>query len=209
MLGAYIACALWFSGRTSFYPLYRSSGGAHVGYARARILAVRAEAVDRDDATGLLDGYQDLAVRILDGEKAGAESDIHLLNYATNIRLRAGDAFIARVDIADAAHFSVSLYSVDRAPALLLLSFLFAAALCGIGGRRGLRSILIVSVATLCVSLALLGGLGTKTLSAALGSMAGVAASVLLTLAFRPGRGFRAMPRPRPFPSSPSRDEVA
>ena len=175
---------------------------------------MKAGAVDRDDATGLLDGYQDLAVRILDGEKAGAEPDIrNFLNYTTNIRLRAGDAFIARVDVADAAHFSVSVYSVDRAPPLLLLSVLFAAALCGIGGRRGLRSILgiaftfasivlffvpmlyrgyspiaaalVVAVATLCVSLALLGGLGMKTLSAALGSLAGVAASVLLSLAFQ------------------------
>ncbi len=117
------------------------------------------------------------------------------------------------MDVADASHYEVSVFSVDRAPPLFFLAFLFAAALCGIGGARGLRSILgilftfasivlffvpmlyrgwspgaaalLAVAATLCVSLALLGGFGIKTLSAILGSLAGVAVAAILAVAFQ------------------------
>jgi uncharacterized membrane protein len=213
VLGAYVVGALWFSGHTTIYHLYRSSGGAHVSYAKARVLRIEDEVVDRDDSTGLLTGYQDIRARILTGEKDGTELDIrNFLNYTTNIRLKAGDTIIVHVDVADAAHYTVSVYSIDRAPALFLLAFLFVATLCGIGGKRGLRSVLgiiftfasivfffvpmlyrgysptlsaaLVVVATLCVSLALLGGFGVKTLSAILGSIAGVMVSAILALVF-------------------------
>lgn len=214
LLGAYVAAALCFAGGTPIYRLYRSSGGAHVSYAKGRVLAVKDEKIDRDDATGLLTGYQDLVARILDGEKKGTILAIrNFLNYTTNIRLAAGDAIILHVDVADAEHYEVSVYGIDRVPSLLALAILFSAVLCGIGGKRGLRSLLgiaftfasiafffvpmlyrgyspvaaafIVVAATLCVSLALLGGPGTKTLSAILGSFAGVAVSALLAVAFQ------------------------
>ena len=218
LLGAYVAGALLFGGRTSFHRLYRSSGGAHVGYAKALVLLVKAERIDRDDQTGLPTGYQDISVRILDGEKRGVEAAVrNFLNYTTNIRLKAGDAIIVHVDVADAEDYEVSVYSLDRGPPLLILALLFAAALCGIGGKPGVRSILgiaftagsmvlyfvpmlyrgyspilsalLVAFATLGVSLVLLGGLGTKTLSAIIGSVAGVGAAALLAAIFQAATG--------------------
>ena len=231
-LCAYVAAGLWFGAGTSFHRLYRSAGGAHVSYARARVVAVDSENLGRDEATGLFTGYQDLRVLILDGEKRGTELGLrNFLNYTTNIRLEAGMAIVVHVDVADAEHYAVSVYSVDRVPPLLALALLFAAALCGIGGARGLRSILgilftvaslllffvpmlyrgwspawaalLVAAAALCVSLTLLGGVGRKTLSAHTG-LAGRRGGRGPALASpsSPGRGYRATRPARPTPSS-------
>jgi uncharacterized membrane protein len=130
-----------------------------------------------------------------------------------SVRLDAGSAIIVHVDVADAEHFTASVYSIDRGPALLALALLFVAALCGIGGKRGTRSLLgivfaftsifflfipmlyrgcsptlaavIVVSATVCVSLFLLGGIDAKTVSAVLGSFAGLAASALAASVFQ------------------------
>lgn len=215
LLCAYVGAAAYFAGHTAIYRLYRSSGGASVSYERARVLAIQHESFEADDAgSGLPFGYQDIAIRILTGKRAGTELTIrNFLNYTTNIRLKAGEAIIAHVDEADASHYSVSVYSIDRGPAIYLLLALFVAALCGIGGRRGARSLLgivftftsiaflfipmlyrgysptlaasLVVAATVCVSLSLLGGIDTKTISAILGSFVGLAASALLELAFQ------------------------
>ncbi|MGA2545878.1 MAG: YibE/F family protein [Rectinemataceae bacterium] len=214
VLGSYIAGAAWFAGHTPIYHLYKSTGGARVSYEKARVLAVKAEELEREKSSGLDTGYQDLEVRILTGEKKGAELDIrNFLNYTTNIRLRPGSAIIVHMDVADAEHYTVSVYSLDRGPALLALAVIFFAALCGIGGRRGARSVLgiaftfasiaflfipllyrgcsptlsavAVVAATVGVSLVLLGGIDAKTLSAVLGSYAGLAVSALAIVAFQ------------------------
>jgi uncharacterized membrane protein len=211
-LAAYVAGALAFARGTTYVPLYKSAGGAHVSYARARVLEVESETIDSE--AGLTTGYQDLRARLLEGEKAGAVVELrNYLNYTTNVRLKAGQAFVAHVDFADSERFLVSVYSPDRGPVLLALALVFAAALCGIGGRRGFRSLLgigftfvgiafvfipllyrgaspaaaalAVTSITLCVSLALLGGLDAKTLSAMLGCLAGLAASALAIAAFQ------------------------
>jgi len=211
----YAGFALYIASHTEVYRLYRSSGQASVRYERATVLAVEGEELEVDSAHGgLITGYQDILIRITSGDRSGTELRIeNILNYTTHFLLKKGDAVIVHVDTADAEHFTVSVYSVDRAPALGLLALLFVAALCGIGGRRGFRSLLgmaftLVSIvflfipllyrglspalasavmagATAAVSLFLLGGISAKSLSAVAGCLAGIAIATVLALVFQ------------------------
>src|SRR5208337_3380083 len=143
-LGIYVVFAIHFGAHTDIYRLYRSAGAANVRYEKAIVLAIEDQELEKDSKRGgLVTGYQDLLVRIVSGEHAGTEAQIqNVLNYTTHFLLKKGDAFIAHVDTADATHFTVSVYSTNRAPVLGLLAVLFVAALCGVGGRRGFRSLL-------------------------------------------------------------------
>jgi len=214
-LAFYVALAVDFDAHTGIYHLYRSSGAAHVRYEKAIVLDVEDQELDKDAKLGgLVTGYQDVLVRITSGERAGTTTRIqNVLNYTTHFLLKKGDVFIAHVDTADAAHFTVSVYSIDRAPTLGLLALLFVAALCGVGGWRGLRSLLgmvftfssivfifipllyrgcspilasaVMAAATVSVSLLLLGGASAKSFSSIAGTFAGIAISAGLALAFQ------------------------
>jgi uncharacterized membrane protein len=214
-LALYVGFALYFGFHTGVYRLYRSSGSANVRYEKATVLAIEDQELETDrEHGGLVTGYQDILIRLTSGERAGTELKIqNVLNYTTHFLLKRGDSIIAHVDTADASNFTVSVYSVDRAPALGLLALLFVAALCGIGGRRGFRSLLgiaftfasivfifipllyrgcspalaaaVMGGATATVSLLLLSGPSAKGVSAIAGSLAGIAISAALALAFQ------------------------
>ena len=214
ILGFYIAGAVWFAGHTPIYRLYRSAGGARVSYEKARVLTVKDEELERENGSGLDTGYQDLEVRILTGEKKGAEFEIrNFLNYTTNIRLGPGSAIIVHMDVADAEHYTVSVYSLDRGPALLALAVIFFAALCGIGGRRGARSVLgigftFASIAFLFIPLLYRGFSPTLSAVAVVAATVGVLSSSSAASARRPCRPYSAPTRvspSRPSPSSLSR----
>ena len=213
-LALYATGAFWFAAQTPIYRLFRSSGPAHVSYERALVTAVQAESLEKDEHGGLLTGYQDLAVRILTGPRAGAEVSIrNFLNYTTNFRLGPGSEIIAHVDTADADHSTVSVYTPDRSWAVYALALVFVAVLCGVGGWRGVRSLLgilftftsllfvfipllyrgwspvlaatVLTATIVCVSLLLLDGLKVKTVSAILGSLVGLGLSALLEALFQ------------------------
>lgn len=212
-LAFFIAAAASFAAGTDYCRLYRSSGPAKVSYENGKVLAIESEELERDPDLGLLTGTQDVLVRIDSGTRAGTEVKIqNVLNYTTHFLLRKGDTVVLHVDQADAEHYIASIYSVDRVPALLLMAALFAAALCGIGGHRGLRSLLgmaftiacialvfipllyrgcspilaaaLVAAAVISVSLFLLAGFSAKSMAAIAGSIAGLAIAALLALAF-------------------------
>lgn len=213
VLALYVTFAFYVGAHTDIYHLYRSSGAANVRYEKAVVLDVVDQEIEKDSTHGgLITGYQDLLVRITSGERAGTQVVIqNVLNYTTNFLLKKGDPFIAHIDTADATHFIVSVYSVDRIPVLGILALLFVAALCGVGGRRGFRSLLgiiftfssiiflfipllyrgcspiaasaVMAAATVSVSLLLLGGPSTKSVSAIAGTFAGIAISAALALA--------------------------
>jgi uncharacterized membrane protein len=213
-LGAYIAAALWFSSHTIIYSLFRSSGGAHVEYEKARVLEIKGETLNPDTGKGMITGRQDLYIQILTGEKSGTELEMkNFLNYSSNFRLKAGDEIIVRVDFDGIKDYNVTLFSIDRGPALYGLALLFFTLLCIIGGMRGLRSIsgiictftgivfifipmlyrgyspvfaaVLVTSATSAVSLILLDGFKAKTIAAILGSIAGLAVSAFIVLIFK------------------------
>ena len=214
------ALAVWalfaarFAAGTDFHHLYRSGGASRVGYERAVVLDVVKQDLERDgEHGGLLTGTQDVRIRIMSGVRSGVELGIrNVLNYTTNFLLRKGDAIVVHVDQADAQNYTVSVYSVDRLPAMCLLAALFAAALCGIGGRRGLRALLgmvftfvtivlvfipllyrgispsaaasVMAVATVAISLLLLDGPSVKSFSAIVGSFAGIAISAGIAIVY-------------------------
>ena len=176
------------------------------------MVAVESESLNKDHATGFDVGYQIVKVKVLTGEHTGETVRVrNSLNYTTNVRARVGATLIVCVDTANKTTYDTWIYSYNRGPYLYLFVLLFIAALCVIGGSRGFRSVLgiiftftgiiflfipmlyrgyspalasmgVVTV-TLCVTLALLGGFGAKTLSAILGSISGIIISMLFLLA--------------------------
>ncbi|HET6486754.1 MAG TPA: YibE/F family protein, partial [Spirochaetia bacterium] len=212
-IGVYVAVGLYLASHTSIYRLYRSGGTANVRYEKAIVLGIQDEELVTDkEHGGLLTGYQDVSIRLIRGERAGTELRIqNVLNYTSHFLLKKGDTIIVHVDTADADHFTVSVYSVNRVPVVCLLALAFVAALCGIGGSRGFRSLLgmvftlssiflffipllyrgcsptlavtVMAAATIAVSLLLLGGLSVKSAAAIAGSFVGIGISALLAWA--------------------------
>jgi uncharacterized membrane protein len=136
------------------------------------------------------------------------------LNYDTNFVLHNGQNIVVSVDTStgDTSFVNVYMFSPYRVVPLILLIGIFIGAICLVGGWRGFYSILgiiftlttvlfifvpllfhgvsaigatiLLVVVTSCVTLSLVGGFDRKTLSAILGTVAGVIVSVILMLIF-------------------------
>lgn len=136
------------------------------------------------------------------------------LNYDTNFILRKGQRIVVSVNTStgDKSVINVYMYAPNRVVPLLVLIGLFVAALCFVGGWRGFRSLLgivftlttmlfvfvplllrgvptfaatlVLVAVTSCATLFLVGGLGRKSLSAVLGTVAGVVISIVVMLVF-------------------------
>ncbi len=204
----YLGILYLFCRNTSMYHLYSSVAGSYVRYEKAEVLAIEQQSLIFDRTSGLEAGYQTVRVKILSGEHKGEVITVkNTLNYTTNVKATAGARVIVCIDTADKNTFDVWIYNYDRGPYLYLFILLFIAALCVIGGNRGVRSVLgilftftgiiflfipllyrgyspaIASLAmvviTLCVTLVLLGGFSSKVLSAILGTISGVVISAI------------------------------
>jgi uncharacterized membrane protein len=211
-LAIYLGLLFLFCSHTRIYHLYSSAAGSYVSYEKAYVIAVEKESLARDRASGLDAGYQTVRIKILTGEHTGEVMTVrNALNYTINVRARAGGRVIVCIDTANKNTYNAWIYSYDRGPYLYLFILLFIAALCAIGGSRGIRSVLgivftftgiiflfipllyrgyspaVASIGvvmiTLCVTLVLLAGFSTKTLSAILGTMSGVVISMLFLMA--------------------------
>ena len=208
----YFGLIFVFYSHTRIQRLYSSAAGSYVRYEKAEVVSVESETLNKDHATGFDVGYQIVKVKILTGEHTGETVRVrNSLNYTTNVRARVGATLIVCVDTANKTTYDTWIYSYNRGPYLYLFILLFIATLCVIGGSRGFKSVLgiiftftgiiflfipmlyrgyspalasmgVVTV-TLCVTLALLGGFGAKTLSAILGSISGIIISMLFLLA--------------------------
>ena len=207
-LAIYLALIFIFYIHTPIYHLYSSAPGEHVYYEKAAVISVSQENIARDESLGLDVGSQEVKLRILTGVYRGEVITVkNSLNYVTNVRARAGSNVIVYIDTVGKT-FDVWIYSYDRGPFLYIFGLLFVLALCVIGGRRGIRSVLGiiftfasivflfipmlyrgyspalaavgVVIITTCVALVLIGGLSTKTLAAILGTTAGIAFSSLI-----------------------------
>jgi uncharacterized membrane protein len=136
------------------------------------------------------------------------------LNYDTNFVVHKGQSIVVSVNTStgDKSVIDVYMYSPNRTVPLLILIGLFVAALCFVGGWRGFRSLLgivftlttvlfifipllfrgvpgmeatlVLVAVTSCVTLFLVGGLSRKSLSAVLGTVAGVIVSVIILIIF-------------------------
>jgi len=211
-MAVYLWLIFFFFNHTRIQHFYSSAPGSYVRYEKAKVVSVESETLNKDHATGFDVGYQIVKVKVLTGEHTGETVRVrNSLNYTTNVRARVGATLIVCVDTANKTTYDTWIYSYNRGPYLYLFVLLFIVALCAIGGSRGFRSVLgiiftftgiiflfipmlyrgyspalasmgVVTV-TLCVTLALLGGFGAKTLSAILGSISGIIISMLFLLA--------------------------
>ena len=205
----YAILLIEFTRTTYFYQLYVTGGGAHVEYDKAVVKAITSQSIEKDNLTGdLKEGYQNLKVKILTGYRKGQVADVkNIINYQTNVVTKVGQTIVVDVDSASSSHFTVSVYSQNREPVVYILIFLFIAALCLIGGKRGLKSVLgivitlanvfllfipmlyrgyppvlssaIVAVLTACACMLLLNGFSPKSAVSILGTVGGVAAAAL------------------------------
>lgn len=136
------------------------------------------------------------------------------LNYDTNFILHNGQEIVVSVNTStgDKSQINVYMFSPYRVVPLLVLIGIFIGAICLVGGWRGFHSVLgiiftlttvififvpllfygisavaatiFLVVITSCVTLFLVGGFDRKTLSAVLGTVAGVIVSVIIMLIF-------------------------
>lgn len=136
------------------------------------------------------------------------------LNYDTNFVLHKGQDIVVSVNTStdDKSYTNVYMFAPYRVVPLLVLIGLFIGAMCFVGGWRGFRSVLgiiftlttvlfifvpllfygisviaatiLLVVVTSCVTLFLVGGFDRKSLSAVLGTVAGIIVSVIIMLIF-------------------------
>jgi uncharacterized membrane protein len=171
---------------------------------------------DVDNAAGevVILGYQEVTVKILNGELSGQEVSFEntISNNPLDIQVKQGDRIILQIDKFLDGHYSYSIMDYYRVPVLIFMFILFVLFLLVIGGRLGLKTlfallisislifyILIpgvlkgynplllatgVSIISTFLTLGLIGGKTKKTISAILGTFSGIAIAVILTMIF-------------------------
>lgn len=195
--------------------IYNNPGNqSYINYEKAVITKVISESLEKDEnLEGLYRGIQILEVKVLSGEHRG---ELHIIkNYLSdylNVYGKKGTKIIVVVDTAEPGNYRVSVYNYHREPVLYFFVFLFFLALGGIGGKKGLKSILgliftficiiflfipmlykgyspvfasvlIVILATV-VTLFLINGWSIKTFSAILGTTLGVVIAGIISSVF-------------------------
>ena len=147
---------------------YKGDNISSLHYVRGRVV----EELRDDTKPDQLDparsmGTQELRILLLEGANKGTE--VTIANYLTrtqNVRLRQGETAIICEDLPDSADAYYTVYNYDRAPVLVLILAVFAAAVVAIGGWKGVRTLL---------GLLLLNPPSPKTWAAMLSTLAGVA----------------------------------
>ena len=162
-------------------------------------------------------GTQEVKVRVKTGELKGKEVDaINPSGTLFGANCKVGMKVIVNVSVSEDSS-SVTVYSQDRTMAIYGFIIIFAAVVCVIGGKKGIKAVLslvfafvcilflmfplmyqgvspillaiIVSVLTTMVTLGLLGGFSTKTVSALVGTSVGVAIAAAAALLFGKAAG--------------------
>lgn len=162
-------------------------------------------------------GTQDVVVEIRSGDLKGQKFDaINPSGSLFGAECRAGTKVIVIVSSAEDSHV-VTVYSQDRTAAIYGFLILFAAIVCLIGGKKGIKAIaslvftfvcivylmfpliyrgispillsIVVAVLATVVTLGLLGGFSGKTASAIVGTSCGVAIAGVAALLFGKAAG--------------------
>ncbi|WP_160676166.1 YibE/F family protein [Clostridium sp. C8-1-8] len=176
---------------------------SYVKYEKAEVLTIKKEALTNfQNSSTIKLGSQDITIKILSGEHKGEIKDIsNYLSDTHSVYVKKGMTIIVEIDTAG-TQSQVLVYNYYRAPIQYLFILIFIAALCIIGRSKGFKSvvglaftfvcviflfipmlyrgyspvmsaILIITIVT-CITLFLLNGYSSKTLSAVLGTLAGV-----------------------------------
>lgn len=188
------------------YPLISTEGQS---YDKAVVTQITRDNLEED---GNRYGTQEVKVRVKSGALKGKEVDtINPSGTLFGAECKVGMPVIVNVSVSDESQ-SVTVYSQDRTVAIYGFILIFAAVVCIVGGKKGIKAILslvfafvcilylmfplmyqgvspillaiIVSVLTTMVTLGLLGGISPKTIAALLGTSIGVAIAALAALLF-------------------------
>lgn len=162
-------------------------------------------------------GTQEVMVRIESGNNKGKEYEaVNPNGTLFGADCEVGTKVIVIVSENSSSNI-VTVYSRDRTSVIYGFAFIFAAVVCIIGGKKGAKAVLslifaficigylmfpliyqgispimitiVVSVLTTVVTLGLLGGISSKTLSAIIGTTCGVVISAVAALIFGKAAG--------------------
>lgn len=179
--------------------------GDYVEYEKGRVTAVLSDSTEADEASdGGFRGEQMMTVDVLSGQYKGETLLVyHYVGPLNGVPVSEGDGVSLLISTyADGTH-SATVYEYNRIPALIAVVTLFFLATALVGGKTGCKSLVSLVFTVLClffvliplllrgaptlptvfavciyiaaVSFTLLGGLHRKTVSALLGTVAGVA----------------------------------
>jgi uncharacterized membrane protein len=212
---AYAALAYGFVKTTPIYNPYGSAAGGEVAFEKATVISIESQNAEEAGFSGLYTGGQTLTVRMDSGEYKGQEFQItNSLNYSTNYLLQKGEHIIVSVNTStgDRSYVNVYMFAPQRSVMIFVLIGLFVLALCVVGGKKGLYSVmgifftlttvffvfipalmrgvqplaavLILVAVTSCVTIFLISGVNAKSVSAISGAIFGVGFSIVIMLIF-------------------------
>ncbi|MCC9296080.1 YibE/F family protein [Clostridium sp. WLY-B-L2] len=189
-------------------------GKANVKYEKAQVLEIKNNSLKQfNESKNIYFGSQQVKLKILSGEHKGEIKNVtNYLSDTHNVYLKQNMKVIVDIATSGSGSYSITVYNYYRAPVQYAFIFIFFALLCIVGGKKGFRSVLgliftlccviflfipmlyrgyspvlsaiLIIVITTCVSLFLLNGRSTKTLSAILGTMSGVIIAGIIEVIF-------------------------
>ena len=187
-------------------------GGDYVEYERGKVVSVLADSSFSDPASdGGWRGEQMLLVDVKTGQYKGEQLLVYnYIGPLNNVPVGEGDGVILTVNTYSNGDHTATVFEFDRIGALLIVVALFFLATVLVGRGTGARSLLSLVLTVLClftvlfplllrgaptlltvflacvyitvVSFTILGGVERKSICAALGTIAGVALSLLFGL---------------------------
>ncbi len=192
---------------------FTANVGGLLEFERGTVLEILSEDLKPDEAAeGHLRGNQKLSVVIRTGRYKGEVMTANnYFGAITGVPLEVGDGVIFTVKTHDDGSHIATVYEFDRLPTLAVCLVLFFAVIFLVGGRTGVKSLIGLIFTAAClfvilipllikgaptvlttflvcayiavVSFTVLGGVHRKTVSAFLGTMAGVLLALLFALA--------------------------
>ncbi|HBC96411.1 MAG TPA: YibE/F family protein [Clostridium sp.] len=192
----------------------RQNGKANIKYEKAQVLEIKNNSLKQfNESKNIYFGSQQVRLKILSGEHRGEIKNVtNYLSDTHNVYLKKGMKVIVDIATAGNGSYNVTVYNYYRAPVQYIFILIFFALLCIVGGEKGFKSVLgliftlccviflfipmlyrgyspvlsaiIMIIITSCVSLFLLNGKSTKTLSAILGTLAGVIIAGIIEVIF-------------------------
>ncbi len=195
-------------------PRYISYDNQGIEYETARVLSVIENQTTVDTTNeNVLKGSMELKLEILTGRYKGDIAFVTNYFSATySVEAYEGDTISVRIDTSDVGKYSVSVYNYNRTPILIALIALFLLALILVGGWQGVKAFVGLGYTVICIFFILLplvlkgyspilvtciiigvtsivcflliGGIQSKTVIAAIGSMCGVLCAAFLAQIF-------------------------
>lgn len=192
----------------------KQNGKSYIRYEKAEVLSVKNNSLTQfKQSKNIYFGTQEAQIKILSGEhKDEVKKVTNYLSDTHNVYLKPNMKIIVDISTANGGTYGVTVYNYYRANTQYIFIVVFFAAICIIGGKKGVRSVLgivftltciiflfvpmlyrgyspilasiIVIIITTCVTLFLLNSWSAKTLSAILGTMSGVIIAGIIELIF-------------------------